>query len=151
MNYYVATPDCVVSGADSAVSFIDLSGLTEQCFNFEISPFLKAGGKDVVTRILINATAATGIVKTTLIDGVTNVFVSAAGEIRGSSKKAKSQGKSLCLADSAIAPGNVAAYMGNGSKGKLTVIGQNSSSGAAVSEICDIWISDAGQVVTKVV
>ena len=149
MNYYVANEDFELDCYDSTKVKVDLSGLTSLCYTIKKSSTNKSKKKAIIQNITINVTTATGSIKTSKIDGSAVTFVSATGSIAGSSKKYKTDKLSVCLADDTITPLNIASYTGNGSKGKLTVIGTNSSSGATITDVCDIWIKKAGQNVLK--
>lgn len=149
MSYYVANEDFELECYDSSKVKVDLSGLSSLCYTIQKSSTNKSKSKAIIHNITINVTTVTGSIKTSKIDGSAVTFVSASGSINGSSEKYKSNKLSVCLADDTITPLNIASYTGKGSKGKLTVVGTNSSSGATVTDICDIWIKKAGQNVLK--
>lgn len=149
MNYYVANEDYDLGCADSAMADVDLSNCLPSCFSVVTTENLKAGGKKCLTNIVINVTVATGMIKTTLIDGSAVTFVSASGVINGSSAQNTSNQQKLILADENINGLTVGSYTGNGSVGTLTVIGVNASSGASVTDVCKVWIKSAGQNVVR--
>ena len=150
-SYYIVNEDYKLGCADSVMQNVDLSGLSAACFSVVKSNSVKSKNKKAVLSVAINVTAATGVIKTSIIDGSAVTFVSAAGVISGSSKKNTSLKQKFCLADSNITAATVAVYMGNGSIGDLTVIGTNVSSGATVTDKCKVWFKDAGQNVAKAV
>ncbi|WP_407432513.1 hypothetical protein [Methanobrevibacter sp.] len=140
---YLANEDYKLTCYDSLKQEVDLSGVTEVCYIVQKSPKMKRDNKSVVTSINIVVTALTGLITTSLIDGSTVTFVSASGTLTGNSQKNKIDGVPICLADE-----NATILTINTSKctkGKLTVIGSNTQSGATITDVCDIWISDAGQ------
>lgn len=150
-SYFIVNEDYKLGCADSAMQNVDLSGLSVACFSVVKSNSVKSKNKKAVLSVAINVTAATGVIKTSIIDGSAVTFVSAVGVINGTSKNNTSAKQKFCLADSKITAATVAAYMGNGSVGDLTVIGTNASSGATVTDKCKVWFKDAGQNVAKAV
>ena len=140
---YLANEDYKLKCYDSLKQEVDLSGVTEVCYIVQKSPKMKIDNKSVVTSINIVVTALTGLITTSLIDGSTVTFVSASGTLTGNSQENKIDGVPICLADE-----NATILTINTSKctkGQLTVIGSNTQSGATITDVCDIWISDAGQ------
>ena len=140
---YLANEDYKLKCYDSAKQEVDLSGLSPLCFIVQDTTKMKINHKKVITGLVITVTAATGIIKTTAIDGSAVTFVSAAGNLVGNTKKNTIAHTPLCLADKNATILNIATS--ECTKGKLTVIGTNAQSGATVTDVCDIWFSDAGQ------
>jgi hypothetical protein len=141
----IVNEDYELGCADSLMADVDLSGLTDACFIPVKATNLSVGGKAVLTSLTITATAATGSITTSLIDGTNIVFVSASGTIQGSATKVTTGEQPVCLADEDITGATAATYTENGSIGTLTVIGSNTSTGAAVTDVCNVWFSSAGQ------
>lgn len=150
-NYFIVNEDYELGCSDSLMMDVNLGALSPVCFTNVTSNSLKIKGKRAVSSVAIAVTPATGVLKTSLIDGVAVTFVSATGSISGSSKKNTSLMQKLCLADSKITGPTVAAYTGGGSVGDLVVIGTNVTSGATVTDKCKIWFKNAGQAVAKAV
>lgn len=150
-GYFVVNEDYQLGCADSLMMDVNLGGLSPACFVPVKSNKLKVGGKNTLLMLNIAATAATGVIKTSLIDGVSVTFVSATGTIKGTAKKNTSMKQKLCLADSEISAPTVAAYTGNGSVGDLIVVGVNVASGVTVTDKCKVWFKDAGQTLCKAV
>ena len=150
-SYFIVNEDFKLGCADSVMQNVDLSGLSAACLSVVKSNSVKIKNKKAVLSVTITVTAATGFIKTSLIDGSAVTFVSASGVINGTSKKNTSAKQKFCLADSKITPANVSLYMGNGSVGDLVVVGVNASSGAPVTDNCKVWFKDAGQNVAKAV
>ena len=140
---FLANEDYKLKCYDSLKSEVSLEGLTAACFTVIKSDKMKIDNKGVITQIVISASTATGSMTTSLIDGSTVTFVSAAGTLVGSSEKNKIDSQSICLADENATILNL--ETSKCTKGKLTVVGTNTQSGASVTDICDIWFSDAGQ------
>lgn len=149
MTYYPANEDYELGCADSAMGTVNLSSCSPVCFTAVKATSLKACGKNCLTSLSIAVTPATGMVKTSLIDGASVTFVSASGSISGSSDT-KSGNMALLLADDQITGATVSAYTGKGSVGTLVVNGVNASSGAPVVDSCKVWIKKAGQTKVKV-
>lgn len=150
-SYYIANEDFKFGCADSLMMNVDLGSLSPLCLSVVKSNSVKIKGKQAVMSVTITVTPATGMIKTSLIDGSAVTFVSASGVITGSSKKNTSSKQKFLLADSKITAATVAAYLGNGSIGDLVVIGTNAQSGESVTDKCKVWIKDAGQSVVKAV
>lgn len=150
-SYYAANTDYQLGCVDSAFAEVDLSACSPECFSVVTTPFMKAGGKNCLTQINVAVTPATGSITTSIIDGSAVTFVSATGFITGSSSKASSGHTPLLLADSNITATSISTYSGEGSIGTLIVVGTNTQSGATVSDVCQLWIKDAGQDVVEVV
>ena len=140
---FLANEDYKLKCYDSLKSEVSLEGLTAACFTVIKSDKMKIDNKGVITQIVISASTATGSMTTSLIDGSTVTFVSAAGTLVGSSEKNKIDSQSICLADENATILNL--ETSKCTKGKLTVVGTITQSGASVTDICDIWFSDAGQ------
>lgn len=150
-GYYVANTDYQLACVDSANVEVDLSGCSPACFFPVPASTLKADGKECLIQIQITITPATGVLKTSLVDGVAVTFNSATGFISGSSSKTSARHTPLLLADSDITPATINSYTGEGSIGTLIVIGTNVETGITVSDFCQVWIKDAGQNVLEVV
>ena len=144
---FLANEDYKLKCYDSAKNEVSLSNVTPICFSLQTSPYMKIDGKKVVTGLTITVTTVTGSIRTTAIDGSAVTFVSANGTITGSTEKNFIDSQPICLADENATILNL--LNSKCSKGKLTVIGTNTESGATVTDICDIWFSDAGQSNTK--
>lgn len=150
-SYFIVNEDYQLGCADSTMMDVSLSALSPACFTNVKSNSVKVGGKSAIQSVVIAVTPATGVIKTSLIDGSAVTFVSASGSISGSSKKNMSGKQKFCLADSKITGATVAAYAGGGSVGDLIVVGTNVASGVTVTDKCKVWFKDAGQSVVKAV
>lgn len=144
---FIANEDYKLKCADSTKQDVSLEGVTPVCFVVQKSANSKINGKGIVHNLVITVTAATGTIKTSLIDGSAVTFKSAAGSINGSSEKVKIDTLPVCLADKNASI--MTLPTSKCSKGKLTVVGTNASSGATVTDVCDIWFSNAGQNYVK--
>jgi hypothetical protein len=144
---YLANESYKLKCYDSTKVEVDLSGLTAACFTVQKSDKMKIDHKSVITGLVINVTPVTGTIKTSLINGTSVTFVSASGTLTGNSEKNKVDNLPICLADENATILTLATS--KCTKGKLTVVGTNTQSGATVTDICDIWFSDAGQSNTK--
>lgn len=144
---YLANEDYKLKCYDSTKQEVSLNGLTAACFNVIKSNKMKIDNKSVVTGLVITATTVTGTIKTSIINGTSVTFVSASATLNGSSEKNKIDTLPICLAD----PNATILTLANSkcTKGKLTVVGTNVQSGATVTDVCDIWFSDAGQSKVK--
>lgn len=140
---YLANEDYKLKCYDSTKVEVDLSGVSAACFTVQKSPKMKINNKSVVTGIVITVTAVTGSITTSLIDGSAVTFVSASGTLIGNTEKNLIDNVPICLADENATILNIATS--KCTKGKLTVVGTNTQSGATVTDVCDIWFSDAGQ------
>ena len=140
---YLANEDYKLNWYDSTTVEVDLSGVSAACFTVQKSPKMKFNNKSVVTGIVITVTAVTGSITTSLIDGSAVTFVSASGTLIGNTEKNLIDNVPICLADENATILNIATS--KCTKGKLTVVGTNTQSGATVTDVCDIWFSDAGQ------
>lgn len=140
---YLANEDYKLKCYDSTKVEVDLSGVSAACFTVQKSPKMKFNNKSVVTGIVITVTAVTGSITTSLIDGSAVTFVSASGTLIGNTEKNLIDNVPICLADENATILNIATS--KCTKGKLTVVGTNTQSGATVTDVCDIWFSDAGQ------
>lgn len=144
---YFANEDYKLKCADSTKVDVSLENVTPVCFTPLKSADTKINGKSILLGLTITVTAATGSITTSIIDGSNIVFVSAAGTLTGSSEKVKDNSAGICLADENATI--LTLESSKCTKGKLTVVGTNSSSGATVTDICDIWFSNAGQNYVK--
>ena len=140
---YLANEDYKLKCYDSTKVEVDLSGVSAACFTVQKSPKMKFNNKSVVTGIVITVTAVTGSITTSLIDGSAVTFVSASGTLIGNTEKNLIDNVPICLAVENATILNIATS--KCTKGKLTVVGTNTQSGATVTDVCDIWFSDAGQ------
>ena len=140
---YLANEDYKLKCYDSTKVEVDLSCVSAACFTVQKSPKMKFNNKSVVTGIVITVTAVTGSITTSLIDGSAVTFVSASGTLIGNTEKNLIDNVPICLADENATILNIATS--KCTKGKLTVVGTNTQSGATVTDVCDIWFSDAGQ------
>ena len=140
---FLANEDYKLKCYDSSKVEVSLEGLSPACFTVIKSDKMKINNKGVVTQLIIAATTATGSITTSLIDGSTVTFVSAAGTLVGNTEKNLIDSQPICLADKNATI--LTLETSKCTKGKLTVIGTNTQSGATVTDVCDIWFSDAGQ------
>lgn len=140
---FLANEDYKLKCYDSTKVEVSLEGLSPACFTVIKSDKMKINNKGVVTQLIIAATTATGSITTSLIDGSTITFVSAAGTLIGNTEKNLIDSQPICLADENATI--LTLETSKCTKGKLTVIGTNTQSGASVTDVCDIWFSDAGQ------
>ena len=140
---FLANEDYELKCYDSMKQEVSLDGLTPACFTVMKSDKMKINNKGVITQLIIAATTATGSITTSLIDGSTITFVSAAGTLVGNTEKNLVDSQPICLADENATI--LTLETSKCTKGKLTVIGTNTQSGATVTDICDIWFCDAGQ------
>jgi hypothetical protein len=146
---YLANEDYKLKCYDSTKQEVSLSELTAACFTITKSDKMKINNKSVITKIVIAATTVTGSITTSLIDGTTVIFVSASGTLTGNTQHNKIDSLPICMADE-----NATIHTLESSKctkGKLTVVGSNTTTTppTPVTDICDIWFSDAGQTNTK--
>lgn len=139
----IANEDYKLKCYDSLGQEVSLSGLTEACFTVQKSEKMKIDNKKVVTGIVINATALTGSLTTSLIDGTNVIFVSATGTLIGNAAKNTIDYIPVCLADENATI--LTLQTSKCTKAKLAVVGQNVQSGVPVPDVCDIWFSNAGQ------
>lgn len=140
---FLANEDYKLKCYDSTKVEVSLEGLSPACFTVIKSDKMKINNKGVVTQLIIAATTATGSITTSLIDGSAVTFVSAAGTLVGNTEKNLIDSQPICLADENATI--LTLETSKCTKGKLTVIGTNTQSGATVTDVCDIWFSDAGQ------
>lgn len=140
---FLANEDYKLKCYDSTKVEVSLEGLSPACFTVVKSDKMKINNKGVVTQLIIAATTETGSITTSSIDGSTVTFVSAAGTLVGNTEKNLIDSQPICLADENATI--LTLETSKCTKGKLTVIGTNTQSGATVTDVCDIWFSDAGQ------
>ena len=140
---YLANEDYKLKCYDSLKQEVDLSGVSAACYTIVKSSKMKINNKSVITSIVINVTALTGVITTSLIDGSNVVFVSAIGTLTGNSQKNIIDNLPICLADENATI--LTLETSKCTKGTLTVIGSNTSTSLPVTEVCDIWFCDAGQ------
>ena len=133
MGLPVVNEDYELGCSDSMQADVDLSSCLPSCFTPTYANNVKANGKKTLTALTIAVTAATGSITTSVIDGETITFVSAAGTINGDSQNCDTNGTAFCLGTD------------QGSTGTLTVVGTNTQSGSTITDVCDIWFEDAGQ------
>lgn len=144
---YFANEDYKLTCYDSTKVPVSLDNCTPVCFVPQLSPKLKANNKSVLTGLTITVTALTGSITTSKIDGSAVTFVSAAATLVGNSEKNLIDSMPICLADENATI--LTLKTSKCTKGKLTVVGTNTQSGASVTDVCDIWFSDAGQTYVK--
>ena len=140
---FLANEDYKLACYNSAKTPVSLDNCMDVCFIPQLSPKMKIDNKSILTGLDIIVTALNGSITTSIIDGSAVTFVSASGKLTGSSEKNLIDTLPICLADETATILNLATS--KCTKGKLTVIGTNVSSGATVTDVCDIWFSDAGQ------
>lgn len=140
---FLANEDYKLTCYNSAKTPVSLDNCTPVCFVPQLSPKMKINNKSVVTGLSIAVTTVTGSITTSLIDGSAVTFVSASGTLTGNSEKNKIDNVPICLADKMATI--LTLETSKCTKGKLTVVGTNTQSGATVTDVCDIWFSDAGQ------
>lgn len=144
---YFANEDYKLTCYDSTKVPVSLDNCTPVCFVPQLSPKLKANNKSVLTGLTITVTALTGSITTSKIDGSAVTFASAAATLVGNSEKNLIDSMPICLADENATI--LTLETSKCTKGKLTVVGTNTQSGASVTDVCDIWFSDAGQTYVK--
>lgn len=144
---YLANEDYKLKCYDSSNLEVSLANLSPLCFTVQKSNNMKIDGKSVITGLTILVTTATGSITTSKIDGSAVTFVSASGTLVGSTEKNLVDSLPICLADENATILTLQAS--KCTKGQLIVVGTNTQSGATITDICNIWFSDAGQTSTK--
>ena len=144
---YFANEDYKLTCYDSTKVPVSLDNCTPVCFVPQLAANMKANNKSVLTGLTIAVTTLTGSITTSKIDGSVVSFVSASATLVGNSEKNTIDNLPICLADENATI--LTLETSKCTKGKLTVVGTNTQSGATVTDVCDIWFSNAGQTYVK--
>lgn len=126
-----------LKGTDGVIPSIDMSFIDEMLeASYMEDMKTKCEGVNVVTQIQINCTLNASQLKTSVIDGSSNICTAITGTLQGTASKVKVGNRAVLLADIS-------------QKGSLQAMWSNSSSGASGTVLLQVWFDKAGQEKVK--